>query len=37
MALAEREGPVLALAIGHEMGKWEDHVTVSLVHLSRKR
>jgi hypothetical protein len=37
IALAEREGPVRALALSHEMGQWEDHVTVSLVHLSKTR
>ena len=37
VALVEREGPVRALEIGREMGQWEDHVTVSLVHLSRAR
>jgi hypothetical protein len=37
LALAEREGPVRAIALSREMGQWEDHVTVSLVHLSRTR
>jgi hypothetical protein len=37
VALINREGPVRALATAREMGQWEDHVTVSLVHLSRKR
>jgi hypothetical protein len=37
VALAEREGPVRALALSQEMGQWEERVTVSLVHLSRTR
>jgi len=37
VALVDREGPARALATVREMSQWEDHVTVSLVHLSKKR
>jgi hypothetical protein len=37
VAMMQREGAMRTLATAREMGTWEDHVTVSLVHLSRTR
>ena len=37
IALVDREGALRAIATAREMGQWEDHITVSLLHLSRTK
>jgi hypothetical protein len=37
VAMFQREGSVRTLAALREMGAWEDHVSVTLVHMSRTR